>query len=84
MWMLTLRSTVMFNLLFLTVWLTFLLLGISYMDAQNTAEGMPNEALTRGGGATGIVAAFLAWYNMYAGIADDSNSLFIIPVMHCK
>lgn len=84
MWMLTLKSTVMFNLLLLTVWLTFLLLGISYMDAQNTAGGMPNEALTRGGGATGIVAAFLAWYNMYAGIADDSNSLFIIPVMHCE
>lgn len=82
--MLTLKSTVAFNLLLLTVWVTFILLGVSYMDAQNNADGMPNVALTRGGGGTGIAAAFLAWYNMYAGMADPSNSLFIVPVVHCE
>ena len=82
MWILTLRSTVMFNLLFLTVCVTFILLGVAYLDARNTADGAPNVALTRAGGATGIVAAFDAWYLMLSGIADKSNSFFTIPVFH--
>ncbi|CAK3822669.1 hypothetical protein BTJ68_05861 [Lecanosticta acicola] len=82
LWILTLKATLAFSSLLLTVWLTFLLLGLSYIDAQNNSEGMPNVALTRGGGGVGIVAAFLAWYNMIAGMADTSNSFFVIPVFH--
>lgn len=84
LWLLTLRSTVIFSSLIFFVWLTFLMLGISYIEAQNSPEGMPNVPLTRAGGAFGIIAAFLAWYNMWAGIADSSNSFFLVPVFHCK
>lgn len=80
LWVLTLRSTVAFSSLFLTVWLTFLFLATSYLDAQST--GTPNVGLTRAGGATGIIAAFIAWWNMLAGLADPGNSFFLVPVMH--
>lgn len=82
MWLLTLKSTVAFNSLFLMVWIAFICLGAGYLDARNTADGHPNVALTRAGGAFGIVAAFIAWYNMLAGLLDDSNSFFVIPVAH--
>lgn len=82
MWLLTLRSTVAFNTLFLTVWIAFICLGVGYLDARNTADGHPNVPLTRAGGAFGIVASFIAWYNMLAGLLDDSNSFFLIPVAH--
>ncbi|KAK4543031.1 hypothetical protein LTR36_006029 [Oleoguttula mirabilis] len=81
LWLCTLKSTVAFSSLFLAVWLTFLLLATSYLEADNNG-GAPNVALTRAGGATGIVAAFLAWWNMLAGLANPSNSFFLIPVLH--
>lgn len=82
MWLLTLRSTLAFNTLFLSVWLAFICLGAGYLDARNTADGHPNVPLTRAGGAFGIIAAFIAWYNMLAGLLDDGNSFFVIPVVH--
>lgn len=81
LWLLTLKATLAFNALLLSVWVTYLCLGISYVDAQNNG-GAPNVPFTRAGGAFGIVAAFLAWYNMYAGIATPTNSLFVVPVVH--
>lgn len=30
----------------------------------------------------GLLSAFLAWYVAFAGIADDSNSFFTVPVWH--
>ncbi|GAB7338406.1 hypothetical protein MBLNU457_4700t1 [Dothideomycetes sp. NU457] len=71
----TLRSTVAFFFLFLTLDLAFLMLGIGYLHGENTA-------CIRAGGAFGIMAAFTAWYNALAGIADSSNSFFVIPVAH--
>lgn len=53
----------------------------AYLDAANN-NGEPDPTLTRLGGGFGIAAAFIAWYNMIAGIADPSNSFFIIPVIH--
>jgi succinate-acetate transporter protein len=50
--------------------MAFLLLGIGYL--QN-GSGAPNEGCIKAGGAFGILAAFLAWYNALAGIADSSN-----------
>ncbi|TVY82487.1 Acetate permease A, partial [Lachnellula suecica] len=75
-----LRSTVVFFLLFFFVWLTFLCLALAYLYCD--ATGTPNIALQKSGGMFGILAAFLAWYVALAGIADDSNSFFTIPVWH--
>ncbi len=37
------------------------------------AEGNVHPELTIAGGVFGLLAAFLAWYNALAGIADTSN-----------
>jgi succinate-acetate transporter protein len=82
LWILTIRSTLAFSSLFFTVWITFICLGVAYLDARNTADGHPHHGLTVAGGAFGIIAAFIAWYNMLAGLADPSNSFFALPVVH--
>jgi len=76
----TLRSTVAFFLLFLTLDLAFLFLAVGHLEAD--AKGNPDASLVKTGGYFGLLAAFLAWYNALAGIADDSNSFFVIPVAH--
>ncbi|KXT06199.1 hypothetical protein AC578_1338 [Pseudocercospora eumusae] len=76
---LTLRSTVAFFFLFFTLDMAFLMLGIAYLVNDG---GKPNTACLRAGGAFGIIAAFAAWYNALAGMADSSNSFFLIPVAH--
>ena len=78
----TLRSTVFFSALFGTVWISFLFQGCAYIDAQNNADQLPNVPLTRVGGAFGIVAGLIAWYLMFAGLADEVNSFFVVPVLH--
>jgi succinate-acetate transporter protein len=75
----TLRSTVAFFLLFFTLDLAFLCLTLGYLYADNAGT---NKALIKAGGYFGLFAAFLAWYNALAGIADDGNSFFVIPVAH--
>ncbi len=55
------------------------MLGIAYL--QHTSEG-PQIGSLRAGGAFGMLAAFAAWYNALAGIADTSNSFFVVPVLH--
>jgi len=75
----TLRSTVMFFLIFLWLDLAFLLLGIGYLENSN---GAPNSACIKAGGLFGLLSAFWAWYNAWAGIADSSNSFFTPPVYH--
>ena len=57
-------------MLFFTLDMAFLLLGIGYLEAD--AAG-PKVGPIRAGGAFGLLAAFLAWYNALAGILDDSN-----------
>ncbi|KAJ5992346.1 hypothetical protein N7451_008070 [Penicillium sp. IBT 35674x] len=75
----TLKSTVAFFLLFFFLDLTFLLLGIAYLQGGGTA---PDGKIAKAGGMFGLLAAFAAWYNALAGIADNSNSFFILPVIH--
>jgi succinate-acetate transporter protein len=65
----TLRSTVMFFMLFFTLDLAFLFLGISRLIASDA--GVPDWPTQKAGGYFGLFAAFLAWYNAFAGIADD-------------
>lgn len=66
----TLRSTIAFFFLFFTLDMAFLLLGIGYL--QNDGAH-PQEGCIVAGGAFGLLAAFAAWYNALAGIADSSN-----------
>ncbi|KAK2590488.1 Meiotically up-regulated protein 86 protein [Conoideocrella luteorostrata] len=77
----TLRSTVMFFLLFFTLDLAFL-----FLACEQYALDMKNEtaavALQKTGGVFGFLAAFLAWYNALAGLMDSSNSFFQVPVFH--
>jgi len=75
----TLRSTVMFFLLFFWLDLAFLLLGIGYLQHSG---GAPNAGCIKAGGFFGLLAAFWAWYNAWAGIADSTNSFFTPPVIH--
>ncbi|KLU92314.1 hypothetical protein MAPG_11260 [Magnaporthiopsis poae ATCC 64411] len=77
----TLRSTVMFFLLFFTLDMAFLMLACSEY-ALNVGSVDAAHALEKAGGGFGMVSAFLAWYNAFAGIADSSNSFFLIPVFH--
>jgi hypothetical protein len=90
----TLRSTVMFFMLFFWLDMAFLLLGIGYLQHSG---GAPMLSCIKAGGYCGLLAAFLAWYNAFAGIADSSNrcvarclvvlrtdslSFITIPVLH--
>lgn len=75
----TLRSTVMFFLLFFWLDMAFLLLSIGYLQHSN---GAPQLSCIKAGGLFGLLAAFWAWYNAFAGIADSTNSFFVVPVMH--
>jgi len=77
----TLRSTVMFFLLFFTLDLAFLFLACGEY-AKSNGDKDTATSLAKAGGAWGMLAAFLAWYNAFAGIADSSNSFFLIPVFH--
>ncbi|MCJ1272198.1 hypothetical protein MMC22_012106 [Lobaria immixta] len=76
----TLRSTIAFFLLFFFLDLTFMLLGIGYLHRNK--EGVPNPPVIKAGGFFGLLTAFVAWYNALAGMADDSNSFFVVPVAH--
>ncbi|KAL5348993.1 Accumulation of DYads [Pseudogymnoascus australis] len=81
----TLRSTVAFFLLFFTLDLAFLFLTIGHLQLVDMGEGKAKATQVgciKAGGVFGLLAAFLAWYNALAGIADTSNSFFIIPVAH--
>jgi len=80
----TLRSTVAFFLLFFFLDLAFLLLAVGYLQSSVGPTGSygPHPKLIKAGGYFGLFAAFMAWYNALAGMADSSNSFFVIPVAH--
>lgn len=66
----TVRSTVMFFLLFFTLDIAFLMLSCHYYALSNGATSAALR-LQQAGGGFGMIAAFLAWYNAFAGIADS-------------
>ncbi|TLD24780.1 hypothetical protein PspLS_05619 [Pyricularia sp. CBS 133598] len=81
MTLLTLRSNLALFVMFLALDLTFLMLAVAEF-AGSDGSGEAATALTRAGGAFGLVTAFLAWYNAFAGLVDDSNFFCTIPVYH--
>lgn len=66
----TLRSTVAFFSLFLTLDIAFLMLSCQYFAAGN-GHATASVNLQKAGGLFGLLAAFLAWYCALAGIMDD-------------
>lgn len=77
---LTMRSTLAFFSLFFFVDLAILCLGIAYFIRDEME--MPHEKLSKAGGFFALLGAFLAWYNAFAGVADNSNCFFTVPVVH--
>ena len=59
-----------------------LMLGLSYLYTPSIEGGSNNSGLQKAGGMFGLLAAFLAWYVALAGLADNNNSFFTIPVWH--
>ena len=55
------------------------MLAIGYLENDGKH---PQKSCIRAGGAFGILAAFAAWYNALAGIADSTNSFFVVPVAY--
>jgi len=76
----TLRTTVAFLSLFFTLDLAFLMLGCAHFITG--PGGHPSKNLTTAGGVFGLMAAFLAWYCALAGMLDEKNSWFTVPVIH--
>ena len=66
----TMKSTAAFFSMFFLLTITFLLLAIGELAASLNC--------TRAGGVLGVIVAFLAWYNAYAGIATPQNSYLTV------
>lgn len=68
--MCTMKATIAFFSLFFLLTITFLLLCIGEFTGK--------VGVTRAGGVFGVVVAFIAWYNAYAGVATKENSYVTI------
>ncbi|GMM54942.1 Ady2 protein [Maudiozyma humilis] len=66
----TMKSTIMFFSLFFLLGITFLLLTIGEFSGK--------VGVTRAAGCIGVIVAFIAWYNAYAGVSNRQNSYLII------
>lgn len=69
----TLKSTVAFFLLFFLLDITFLLLAI--------AEFRNSVPVKKAAGVFGILTAFAAWYNAYAGLANSQNTYITVKAV---
>ncbi|KAG7195792.1 uncharacterized protein KQ657_002177 [Scheffersomyces spartinae] len=69
--LMTLKSTVAFFLIFFFLSITFLLLAIADLKAGD-------RNVKKAGGVFGLLTAFAAWYNAYAGLANPQNS-YLVP-----
>lgn len=69
----TLKSTVAFFLVFFFLSITFLLLAI--------AEFKNSTSVKTAAGVFGILTAFAAWYNAYAGIANSQNTYITVKAI---
>ena len=66
----TSKSTYAFFALFVFLFVTFLLLSVGKL-AKSTG-------CTRAGGVLGVITAFIAWYNAYAGVANPQNAYLTV------
>lgn len=66
----TVKSTVLFFLLFVLVFLRLMLLTIFRFYDLHSCEV--------GAGVIGVMAALLAWYHAYAGLATRQNSYYVV------
>lgn len=73
MMLMTVKSTVAFFSVFFFLTITFLLLAIS--EFKNSVP------VKKAGGVFGLITAFMAWYNAYAGIANPQNSYITIKAI---
>lgn len=69
----------MFSLFFFLD-LNYLLLGIAHIQCNSRGEVL--TAVQKTGGICGLLAAFAAWYNAFAGIFDSSTGFFTVPLGH--
>ncbi|KAJ5692598.1 hypothetical protein N7462_002021 [Penicillium macrosclerotiorum] len=76
----TLKSSLAMFLLFFFLDMNYLLLGIANMKCDS--QGNIAVTTQRLGGYFGLLAAFTAWYNAFAGIFDKSNGFFTVPLGH--
>lgn len=76
----TLKSSLAMFLLFFFLDMNYLLLGIANIQCGSSGEIM--ATVQKAGGVFGILAAFAAWYNAFAGIFDKSNGFFTVPLGH--
>ncbi|ODV63072.1 acetate uptake transporter family protein [Ascoidea rubescens DSM 1968] len=70
----TLKSTLAFSGMFALLTVTFILLTIG--------DFTRNTNFTRAGGILGVIVAFMAWYNAFAGIATPQNSYITIKPIY--
>lgn len=69
----TIKSTVAFFTMFALLTMTFLLLAI--------AEFLQSDNVQIAGGVFGLLTAFSAWYNAYAGIANSQNTYLTVKAV---
>lgn len=69
----TLKSTLAFLSLFFMLTLTYILLSIGDFTSKT--------GVVRAGGVTGVITAFIAFYNAFAGVATPQNSYFGVKVL---
>lgn len=69
----TMKSTLAFFLLFFCLTLTFILLAGGSFSGK--------VGVTRAGGVVGVITAFVAWWNAFAGTATHQNSYFTTHVI---
>ncbi|KAK6203097.1 accumulation of dyads [Scheffersomyces amazonensis] len=72
--LMTLKSTVAFFGIFFFLSITFLLLAIANFTGK--------VAVQKAAGVFGLITAFFAWYNAYAGIANEQNSYITVKAIH--
>ncbi|KAF8417490.1 putative meiotically up-regulated gene 86 protein [Tirmania nivea] len=74
----TLKSNLAFFLLFFFLDLTFLTLSLGHL--YQGPDGSVNIVLIHLGGVFGLATSFCCCWNAMAGLVDESNSFFTIPV----
>lgn len=69
----TMKSTLAFFSLFFLLAVTFLLLALGKLAGS--------KGCTTAGGVVGIIVAFIAWYNAYAGLANKQNAYLRVTAL---